>query len=398
MQRVLRVMLVLIVLVGSGTRCLAQQPKPSKTVDKKSGIEIVEGEVGKALDAALKDTDTADGGFCGVAMVGLRGKVLLEKGYGIFDADTKKPMPPDAHFDQASVTKQFTAAAVLRLIEFSRLPDDALKKLGQPRLAGGVRKFKKLSLDDPLSRFIPKAPKDKATVTLRQLLNHTSGIEAGFGKDWKFDSTSRDSFLDCKMSRPMKALPGEKYEYSNSGYALAAAIIEIVSDMSFDDFVAELVFKPAGMRTARMIGAADLDLTRVPKIDRGRGFTDRPKDFVFAYGNKLTWGYRGCGGAVASTHDMFVWDRALRDPKFLSKPMVEELNRPALNNYALGWEVKKGPGGTRVEHSGGVLGVVTFYQRHLEEDYVISLACSYRPPTHPSRICDRLAQIVMSKR
>lgn len=390
--------LLLTVFVCSTQLVSAQKQKPAKSGDKKSSGEIVDGEIGKALDAVLLETDTSDGGFCGVAMVGSRGKVLLEKGYGIFDAEAKKPMPADALFDQASVTKQFTAAAMLRLIEFSRLTDDAQKKLGQKRLVDGLKKFKKLSLDDPLSRFFPKAPKDKANVNLRQLLNHTSGIEAGFKSEWSFDSSSRDSFVECKLSRPMTSKPGEKHDYSNSGYALLAAIIEIVSGMTFEEFTAEFVFKPAGMKSATMIGCPDLDLSRVPKIDRGKGFTDRPKDFSFAYGNKLNWGYRGCGGVVASTHDMFLWDRALRDPKFLTKAMLDELYRPALENYALGWEVRKAPGGIRVEHSGGVLGVVTYYMRHLEEDYVIALACSYRPPTHPAQTCERLAQIVMSKR
>jgi CubicO group peptidase (beta-lactamase class C family) len=196
----------------------------------------------------------------------------------------------------------------------------------------------------------------------------------------------------------MTSAPGEKFDYSNSGYALAAAIIEKVTGSTFEDYCAEQVFAPAGMKSATMIGCPKLDLGRVPKIARGAGFTDRPKEFAFAYGNELNWGYRGCGGIVASTRDLFAWDRALRDGKFLSRKSLDELHRPAVKDYALGWEIRKTPEGTRAEHSGGVLGVVTWYARHLDADYVIALACSYEPKSHPAQIGERLARIVTARR
>jgi len=358
--------------------------------------EVVRGEVGKDLDRVMLDVDESAGGFCGVVLVASKGETLLKKGYGVADAAGKKPMPVDALYDWASVTKQFTAAAMLRLIDASRASDSALKELDARKLAELLkkRKWKKLDLDDPLSRFFPEAPADKKSVTLRQLLNHTSGIEAGFKNEWKFDSRSRDSFVACVLSRPMDSKPGEKWDYSNSGYALVAAIIETITGMTFEKFCAEHVFAPAGMKDATMIGAPGLELSRVPKIDRGTGFVDRSASFAFAYGNELNWGYRGCGGVVASTEDMLAWDRALRGKKLLSKDALEDLYLPGLKDYALGWEIKKVSGGMCVEHSGGVLGVATFYLRHLEKDYVVALASSCDLKTHPEEIANRLVRIV----
>jgi len=374
----------------------ADAPSKGSAPSKGDAHEVVAGDVGKALDAVMQDVDRAAGGFCGVVLVASKGKVVLEKGYGIADAAAKKAMPPDALFDWASVTKQFTAAAMLRLIDASRLDDAALRKLGSKKLAAALRgkRWKKLDLDDPLSRFFPEVPKDKAAVTLRQLLNHTSGIESGFKKEWKFDGGSRDSFVTLVLSLPMTSKPGRKFEYSNSGYTFVAAILETVTGMTFEEFCAEELFQPANMKSATMIGAPGLNLKRVPKIARGTGFTDRPQEFAFAYGNQLSWGYRGCGGVVASTEDMFAWDRALRDPKFLSKEALDALYQPGIDDYALGWQVRKVAGGTRVEHSGGVLGVVTYYLRHLERDYVVAMACSYEPKTHPAEIAERLIRIV----
>src|SRR5262249_51421134 len=150
-----------------------------------------------------------------------KGKVLLEKGYGVADAAAKKAMPADALFDWASVTKQFTAAAVLRLVDLSRLDADKLTKAASKKLADALRnkKWRKLSLDDPLSRFCPDAPKDKAAVTLRQLLNHTSGIGTVFTKDVQFDLSSRDALIDAVLKRAMDSKPGEKWDYSNSNYS-----------------------------------------------------------------------------------------------------------------------------------------------------------------------------------
>src|SRR5262245_24790183 len=384
---------VLLALLCLGPALIAQKPGKANAPARPAGA-IVDGEIGKHLDELLLGTDRADGGFCGIALVAAKGTVLLEKGYGLADVNGSKPMPPDALFDWASVTKQFTAAAMLRLIDASRLDEAGLRKLGVKKVADAVRnrKWRKLSLDDPLSRFFADAPKDKAAVTLRQLLNHTSGIESGFKGEWQFDAKSRDSLVKLVLGLPMTSKPGEKWDYSNSGYAFVAALIEIVTDMSFEDYCDEMLFKPAGMRSATMIGRPGLDLARVPKIDRGRGFTDRPKDFAFAYGNELTWGYRGCGGVVASLEDMRAWDRALRDPKFLTKQSLDDLYRPGLQDYALGWEVH----GKRVEHSGGVLGVVTYYLRDLERDSVVALAFSHRPKTDPGQLASQLAKIVES--
>lgn len=373
----------------------AQDGKKKKEAGARPAAEVVEGAVGKALDEAMREVDPGEGGFCGVVAVASKGKLLLQKGYGVADAAAKKAMPPDALFDWASVSKQFTAAAALKVIELSALDEAKQKKSASKKLADSLKKWKKLALDDPLSRFFPDAPKDKAAVTLRQLLNHTSGIESGFKAEWKFDSRKGESLIELVLKLPMVSPPGKKFEYSNSGYSFVAALLEKLTGLTFEELCAEQLFAPAGMKDATMIGCDGLALERVPKIARGAGFTDKPADFAFAYGNTLTWGYRGCGGIVASTADMVAWDRALRDGKLLSKASLEALYLPALDDYALGWKVKKVKGGTRVEHSGGVQGVVTWYIRHLDLDYVVALACSYEPKTHPSQIAEKLAKIVV---
>lgn len=331
------------------------------------GAVIVDGELGKDLDERVLAFDQGAGGFSGVVLVARGGKVVLEKGYGLHDATANKAIDPESLWDWASVTKQFTAAALLKLQD-----------------------KKKLSLDDPLSRHWPKAPADKKGVTVRHLLNHTSGIESGFKEGWDFDSKSRTSLEELVLSRPMTSKPGETHDYSNSGYALAAALVEKLSGKTFEQFCIEELFRPAGMKDACMIGWKDLDLARVPKIGRGAGFSDRPAEFRFAYGNELTWGYRGCGGAVATARDMFAWDQALRGKKLLSEKAKKELYTVAKKDYALGWTVKRLPAGECAYHSGGVLGVVTMYYRLLDEDVVVALACNYEVKDNPGKLAEEM--------
>lgn len=331
----------------------------------------IAGKDGARCDEIVRAFDAAAGGFSGSVLVAKDGAIVLEQGYGLFDAAKQTPMPVDALWDWASVSKQFTAAALLKLQD-----------------------QKKLKLDDALHEHWKKAPDEKRKVTVRMLLNHTSGIEAGFKNDWRYDRTSRQSLVDLVLGLPMTGEPGQAFDYSNSGYALAAALVEEVTGKSFEKYCVEELFRPAGMKTAGLIGWPKLDLDRVPQIDRGKGFTDRPAELHFAYGDELTWGYRGCGGVVASTADMLAWDRALRGKKLLSKRALEQLYQPAKDGYALGWEVGNGPFGREAQHGGSVLGVTTHYLRLLDRDVVVAIAANYDVKTNPARLARDLAAVV----
>ena len=380
--------------VDAAPATAARAQERGKAAAKAPPGKIVEGALGKALDEAVRGFDAASGGFCGVVAVASKGKVVLQQGYGIADAAAGVAMPPDAPFDWASVSKQFTAALTLRVIELSVLDDAKRRKACSREVADALKAWKKLSLEDPLSRFFPKAPKEKAEVTIRQLLNHTSGIESGFKGEWQFDSSRAESLIELVLGLPMTSKPGTTFDYSNSGYAFVAALLEKLTGVTFEELLREQLFEPAGMKEAWQIGEAALPLARVPKIERGAGFTDRPADYKFAYGNQLRWGYRGCGGVVATTAAMVQWDRALRDGKYLSKASLEELYRPAQKDYALGWEVRNVRGSRRAEHSGGVQGVVAYCLRDLDRDFVVALICSYSPKDHPSVLADALAKLV----
>jgi CubicO group peptidase (beta-lactamase class C family) len=278
--------------------------------------------------------------------------VLLEKGYGVADADQGTPMRADMLWDWCSVSKQFTAAAVLKL-----------------------EMQKKLAIDDPLSEIFPKVDEAKAEVTLRQLMNHTSGIAAT--ADFPRDATvfDREAMLKVMLEAPMVAEPGKQWAYNNLAYFLLAVIVEKASGKPFERYCAEQLFEPAGLETACMIGEAKLDLARVPRDDRGRG---QP----FEYGERLSWGYRGAGGVVMSCRDMLRWHQALLGEKVLSQAAKEKYYQVGLQDYALGWGVSKATGRLVIEHGGATGEVRTHFLRQMDDDVVVALACNWVPPDY----------------
>ena len=337
------------------------QKKPDKAKKgEPANAATVLGELGKELDEFMSSERNFPGGFCGVVLVARGGDVLLEKGYGVMDAEKQTPMPADALFDWCSVTKQFTAAAVLKL-----------------------EMQKKLSVEDPLKKLFPKCPKDKADVTLRMLLNHTSGIRNDGGLD-NSKLTDREATIEMILNLPVVTKPGETWAYNNVAYFLLGAIVEKVSGTTLEKFSVEHLFAPAGME-ARLIGDPKLDLARVPRDARGSGVQ-------FAYGPVLTWGYKGAGGVVASARDMWRWDRALDGDKLLSKAMKEKYYSVGKNDYALGWQVTKDAGELEYAHSGHTGKVITYYLRWPEEDVVVAIAYSYEPEAYPAIAARELAR------
>jgi len=342
----------------------AQTPAGSQTPPKEpTAVEI---ETLRLLEAQIASLDKDTGGFTGAVLVASKGKILLEKGYGVADAKTGRKIEADALFDWASVSKQFTAAAILKL-----------------------ELQKKLSIKDKLGRFFPKAPPDKAEITLLQMLSHTSGLPKGFDPAWKWDASTRQGIFDLAFSLPLAQKPGTKFEYNNMPYGFLAGLVEELSGKPFELYCCETLFDPAGMKSASFIGHSRLDTARVPKDERGTGN-------FFPYGPRLDWGYRGCGGVMASVHDMFLWDRALRDDKFFPKNARQEFYTPVLAGYSLGWNVGDDVKGRRVDHGGDTKAATTYYGRWLEEDLVVAMAYTYKPAIDKFVTGRALAQIARS--
>lgn len=303
-------------------------------------LTLVQDDLGRKIDEAVQRSTS--GGFWGAILVAKGGKPILAKGYGFADYATT-PNSPTTLFEIASTSKQFTAAAILKL-----------------EMEG------KLKTDDTLPKFFKDVPDDKKEITLHQLLTHTSGLSPGVGLPYVSTAT-RDELAAEVLKAPLDSEPGSTFAYCNFAYALLAAVVEVASGRSFEDYSKEELFKPAGMKDTGFIKDKALD----PKRAAARLAEGGDADWT-AVNWFWGWGYRGMGGVVSTADDLLAWDRALRGDAVLDKAAKEKLYAPEKDNYACGWMMETTARGTRkAHHGGGVSGFHTFLSRFLEDDATI---------------------------
>ena len=160
-------------------------------------------------------------GFSGQVLIAENGKILLNQAFGYADKERRIASTPNTAFNIASLTKQFTATAILRL-----------------ETDGKLKTF------DTIGQYLENVPADKSNITIHQLLTHTSGLSRGSDGE---KNTTRDETVEKILKQSLAAKPGEQFHYSNNGYQLLAAIIEKVSGQTFASYLSEKLFKPSGM-------------------------------------------------------------------------------------------------------------------------------------------------------
>jgi CubicO group peptidase (beta-lactamase class C family) len=259
-------------------------------------------------------------GSSGALVTAVDGELVSCEGWGGGDCDTV--------YDIGSVTKQFTAAAIVELQTMGRL-----------------------DVTDRIGRYLRGVPPDKRAITIQQLLTHTSGLVGSLGGD--YEPLSRDDLLRAAFASDLRSAPGTRYFYSNVGYSLLAAIIETASGEGYEEFLAQHLFAPAGMTSTGYV-LPDWDAADVAVEYDARGRSQgRPFDHPWA-ADGPNWNLRGNGGLLSTARDMFRWSRAFDDPelKELFRPRVSEGAR-ADSSYGYGWVVLDTQLGRVQWHNGG---------------------------------------------
>jgi CubicO group peptidase (beta-lactamase class C family) len=271
--------------------------------------------------------------FSGVVLVAVDGKPVLRRGYGMANLDHEIPNALTTKFRIGSLTRQFTAAAVL-----------LLEQQG------------KLTLSDTLGKHVPDCPKAWADVTLHQLLTHTAGVPEHIPQLLKPGglATPRTpkELIDLVKEKPLDFTPGEKFKYANSGYILLGMVIESASGKSYESFMREAVFDPLKL--------ADSGVERDGMVLRGRatGYTRGTEPTVAAYVH-MGLPYAAGGSMYSSADDLLAWDRALATKKLLGAEATKVMFTPAKDDYACGIVVRKRFGRTAREHGGSIPGFVS---------------------------------------
>ena len=279
------------------------------------------------------------------------GKLQKTGGYGLADVENHVRATEHTVFQWASVSKQFTAEAIMLLARDG-----------------------KLRLDDPISRHYPTAPAAWSKITVRHLLNHTSGIKSYTSIPHFFSTIRKDyqaeELIDLVRELPLEFQPGEKWEYNNTGYYLLGLIIEKVSGQSYADFLAARIFAPLEMHTARVNHQFALI------TNRATGYEVRTNILFRAEFVSPTQPF-SAGALVGTVLDLAKWDAALYTDKLLPTSEREEMwARTKLSDgqtapYGYGWQIGDIRGHRFVGHGGGIHGFTSYILRLLDDKLTV---------------------------
>ncbi len=294
-----------------------------------------------ATDAFVQEKMAAGQVPAVTVMVSRWGAPALFRAYGMADREKAIKATVDTPFRIASISKQFFAAAILLLAQ-----------------------EKKLTLDDPVSKYITDAPASWSGITIRHLLSHTSGlVREGPGFEYRKVQPDID-IVRSGFPLPLVFAPGEKWQYSNLGYFTIAEIIRIVSGGPWGAFSKARTFRPAGMTKTC--------LTSESAPDRTVGYDFRSKDGTRVNERDII-ALRPSGAFLSTPKDMAKWDALLYRDTLLKPESRRQWWTPARLNdgsaasYGLGWEIRNFKGARRVEHSGGQPGFVSDFLRGLDD-------------------------------
>lgn len=279
-----------------------------------------------------------DRNFTGTVLVARDDKVLLNKGYGHANREWGIPNGPDTKFRIASITKQFTAAAVLVLAERG-----------------------KLKIDDKISAYIPDSPAAWKDVTVFHLLTHTSGIPdltrfENFPEIQAIPTTAAKSIASFR-NEPLEFTPGERFSYSSSGYILLGFLIEQVSGQSYDRFLQDAIFTPLGMKDS------GYDRNAAVLARRASGYTVTKEGVENAEYVDMSLPY-AAGALYSTTQDLLRWQRALYGGKLLSSQSLKTMTTVYKDENALGLEVMDRTGVREISHTGHIQGFRSFIGRY----------------------------------
>lgn len=311
------------------------------------------------------------GPFSGAILIAKEGKVLVSRGYGMANLEHGVANAPQTKFRIASVTKPFTATATILLQERG-----------------------KLNVQDPVCKYLSPCPEAWQKITIHHLLTHTSGIPKDpnfpdYDKTRALPSTAA-SLIERFKGQPLEFQPGDRYEYSNSGYVLLGYIIEKVSGKSYEDFLRENIFEPLKMMNT------GYDHHRLVLKHRAQGYIWEFNQFINAAYIDMSNLY-ATGGLYSTVEDLFLFDQALYTEKLLTKKSLDTMLTPFKDGYGYGWQLGPQFNHSVISHSGKLDGFTANVAR-FPDDRTCVIFLSNIENTRLSEITQYLAAIALGEK
>jgi len=287
--------------------------------------------------------------FSGVVLAAQGTGVLIRQSYGPTNRELNVPNIPESKFTIGSITKQFTAMLTMMLAE------------------GG-----NLGIDDPITKYIPTSPSNWSAITIRNLLNHTSGFAASVdtGRPGDVEPSTVYQVIDRLKTTPLEFPPGSTFAYRNNDYVILGSIIEQVSGQDFATFLNQRILQPLGMTNSGVWPAS------VVLEGRAAGYEMLLGKFI----NVPTLDFAGkyifaAGGLISTADDLYRWDQALDTEKLVSKKTLDTIFTPGKGGYGFGWFIEDDGGHRRIWHDGTLAGFDCVIGRY-PEDHVTTIVLS----------------------
>jgi len=304
------------------------------------------------------------------------GKIVLAEGFGLANVELQVAARPETIYQSGSIGKQFTATAVMMLVEEG-----------------------KIGLDDPLSKYFKDAPPSWNNVTVRELLSHTAGFgdypeRFDFRKDW-----TEDKLLKLVEGIPLAYPPGTKWEYSNFGYLTLGILIHRVTGKFYGDILQERIFHPLEMNATRIISEADLIPNRAAGYRLVQGEL-KNQEWIAPRINTTA-----DGSLYFTVLDLAQWDAALYTGKLLQKSSLDQMwtiaklkdGQPNQGHYGFGWFIDDRKGHRCIHHDGAWQGFETAIDRYVD-DHLTVVALSNLAGARPGRITQAVAEMYLANK
>jgi CubicO group peptidase (beta-lactamase class C family) len=325
-------------------------------------------QLGKSIDSLVLEQVRPN--EPGVAiLIAKKGKIVYEKAFGSANLELNVPLQPDMIFQIGSITKQFTAVAILQLEEQS-----------------------KISLQDSVQKYIKDFPFKGYTITIENLLTHTSGIKDFMSINHPGQNVLRWDFTPQQLvnhfkNEPLEFKPCSKYNYTNSGYVLLGRIIEVVSGKSYYNYLLENIIQKAGLKNTFFANADTVIPKRVSSYTRDRGFYDNSEFLSTSLGF-------GCGDLLSNVGDLFKWNTALLNGNVLKKETLVKAFTPyklsdgTYTTYGYGWFIDNVVGVKRIHHEGQFSGFVAEEKYFPADDIFVSTIANVKSPEDKTDFSD----------
>jgi CubicO group peptidase (beta-lactamase class C family) len=307
----------------------------------------------------------------GVALLVSRdGQIVRAQGFGLSNVELQVPVKPETVFQSGSVGKQFTATAIMMLVEEG-----------------------KISLDDSIAKYFPEAPAAWKPVTIRNLLSHTGGF-TDYPKDFNFRKDyTENELIKIVEAIPLAFPPGTKWSYSNLGYLTLGVLIHRVTGNFYGDMLQARIFRPLGMKTARIMNEADIIPNRAAGYRLVKGEL-KNQEWV-----SPTLNTTADGSLYFSILDLAKWDAALYTEKLLKRASLEQMwtvarlndGQPNSGHYGFGWEITSSHGHRLIDHEGAWQGFKTQISRYVDDKLTV-VVLSNLAEADPGRIAEGVAE------